>query len=115
MAAEMQAQMQDLVLGWQARGYHIGFGMGLAKGMATVGRIGYEGRLDYTAIGNVVNLAARLCATAKNGQILIDAAMSADLGDAVPMTALGAQQIKGFDAGIVVHEISWRQYSPSQP
>ena len=115
MAAEMQALMQDLVLGWQARGYHIGFGMGLAKGMATVGRIGYEGRLDYTAIGNVVNLAARLCATAKNGQILIDAAMSADLGDAVPMTALGAQQIKGFDAGIVVHEISWRQYSPSQP
>ena len=66
---------------WRARGHAIGFGMGLAKGPATVGRIGYEGRSDYTAIGNVVNLASRICGVAEDGQILIDAAVAAEIGD----------------------------------
>src|SRR3981081_2259166 len=50
MAVEMQASIQRLKSSWHARGHAIGFGMGLAKGPATVGRIGYEGRSDYTAI-----------------------------------------------------------------
>jgi class 3 adenylate cyclase len=113
MAADMQWAVQDLILGWQARGYRIGFGIGLAKGTATVGRIGYEGRLDYTAIGSVVNLAARLCAGAANGQILIDAPTAAGLAGAVPVAALGAHQIKGFADGIAVYDIAWKQMSAS--
>ena len=65
MALEMQAAVQALIGGWRARGHAIGFGVGLAKGAATVGRIGYEGRQEYTAIGNVVNLASRICAAAE--------------------------------------------------
>ncbi len=70
--------------------------MGLAKGPATVGRIGYEGRSDYTAIGNVVNLASRICAPAEDGQILIDAAAAAEIGDAVPLVPLGTRTLRGF-------------------
>lgn len=64
LAIEMQKRVQGLIADWRSRGYHVGFGVGLASGSATVGRIGYEDRLDYTAIGSVVNLAARLCASA---------------------------------------------------
>jgi adenylate cyclase len=108
MAVEMQRAVQDLVRGWQARGYRIGFGIGLAKGSATVGRIGYEGRVDYTAIGSVVNLASRLCAAAGNGQILVDPAAAAEIAGAVSVTTLGSHQLKGFGENIVVHSIAWQ-------
>src|SRR4030095_9374056 len=55
LAVAMQDAVQDLIAGWRARGHRIGFGVGLALGVATVGRIGYESRSDYTAIGSVVN------------------------------------------------------------
>ena len=88
--------------GWRARGHTIGFGVGLAKGPATVGRIGYEGRSDYTAIGNVVNLASRICAAAEDGQILVDAAVAAEVGSAVTLTPLGTRPLRGFAEGIPV-------------
>ena len=53
------------------RGARFGFGVGIARGYATLGQIGFAERIDYTAIGTVCNLAARLCAEAKDGQILI--------------------------------------------
>ena len=62
----MQAALQPLVAAWSAKGYAIGFGVGIAMGPAIVGTIGYEGRIDYTAIGNAVNLASRLCGLAKD-------------------------------------------------
>jgi class 3 adenylate cyclase len=71
MTVEMQKEVQALIARWCERGHSIGFGVGVAKGIATVGRIGYEERVDYTAIGSVVNLASRLCAAAADGQILI--------------------------------------------
>ena len=55
---------------WEKRGYELALGVGIAQGYATLGAIGFEGRWDYAAIGNVTNLAARLCAEAKAGQIL---------------------------------------------
>ena len=64
--------VQKLLAGWRALDRRLGFGVGLAMGPATVGRIGSEGRLDYTAVGNVVNLASRLCASAEEIQILVD-------------------------------------------
>jgi class 3 adenylate cyclase len=73
LAVGMQRCVQRLIVGWRTRGYRVGFGVGLASGPATVGRIGYENRFDYTAIGSVVNLAARLCASATDREILADA------------------------------------------
>ncbi|MBV9567752.1 MAG: HAMP domain-containing protein [Hyphomicrobiales bacterium] len=107
MTIEMQIAAQGLVRGWRARGYRIGFGIGLAKGVATVGRIGYEGRLDYTAIGSVVNLASRLCTAADNGQILVDESAASEIATAMRVTKLGSQLLRGFDENIVVYSIAW--------
>jgi class 3 adenylate cyclase len=105
MVLEMQAAVQDLIARWRARGYAIGFGVGLAKGKATVGRIGYEGRLDYTAIGTVVNLASRLCASAEDGQFLIDPTAAAEIRHSLPLVALGTRTLRGFAEAIPVFTI----------
>ena len=96
MAIEMQGAVQDLIVQWRARGHAIGFGVGIATGEATVGRVGYEGRIDYTAIGPVVNLASRLCSSALDGQVIIDVATADALDDALPVEPLGGRLIKGF-------------------
>ena len=72
MAVEMRVRVMVLATKWKKLGHDLGFGMGIAHGFATLGRISSEGRFDYTAIGRVVNLAARLCGEAKSGQILVD-------------------------------------------
>ena len=105
MGLEMQAAVQPLMSRWQARGHAIGFGMGLAKGPAIVGLIGYEGRSDYTAIGNVVNLASRICGVAEDGQILIDAAVAAEIRHSLPLVALGTRTLRGFAEAIPVFTI----------
>jgi adenylate cyclase len=71
LAVEMRDAVASLAGSWSSRGYKIGFGVGVAQGYATLGPIGFEGRSDYTAHGTVVNVAARLCAEAKDGQILL--------------------------------------------
>ncbi|MBI4205396.1 MAG: response regulator, partial [Betaproteobacteria bacterium] len=71
MAVEMRQRFAQLNSGWQKRGYDLHMGIGIAQGYATLGAIGFEGRQDYGAIGNVTNLSARLCGEAKPGQILI--------------------------------------------
>jgi adenylate cyclase len=105
LAADMQASVQSLIKEWRARGHAVGFGVGLAKGPATVGRIGYEGRQDYTAIGNVVNLASRICAAAEDGQILIDAAVASEVGDAFALVALGTRPLRGFAEKVPVFSV----------
>ena len=105
LAAEMQASIQSLIKEWWARGHAVGFGVGLAKGPATVGRIGYEGRHDYTAIGNVVNLASRICAAAEDGQILIDAATAGEVGDAFALVPLGTRPLRGFAEAVPVFSV----------
>ncbi|WP_046862656.1 adenylate/guanylate cyclase domain-containing protein [Microvirga massiliensis] len=104
MAVVMQTAVQELIEQWNTRGHQIGFGVGLAYGEATVGRIGYEGRYDYTAIGSVVNLASRLCASAKNGEILIDEAAAAHANEC-NIVALGLRPIKGFDTKVPVFAV----------
>jgi adenylate cyclase len=105
LAVEMQASVQSLTRKWRARGHAVGFGVGLAKGPATVGRIGYEGRHDYTAIGNVVNLASRICAAAADGQILIDAAVAREIGDAFALAPLGTRPLRGFAEAVPVFSV----------
>ncbi len=82
--------------------------MGLAAGPATVGRIGYVGRVEYTAIGNVVNLASRLCSSAEDKQILVDPALAEAVGDRLPLVALGMRRFKGFDTELAVYSTGYR-------
>jgi adenylate cyclase len=96
MALDMQNAVQALILRWRERGYVIGFGVGIATGTATVGRIGYEGRIDYTAIGSVVNLASRICSAASDGQVLIDPETASAAIATIGVEGLGTQQMKGF-------------------
>ena len=105
MAVEMQASIEPLMTGWRARGHAVGFGVGLAKGPATVGRIGYEGRSDYTAIGNVVNLASRICAAAEDGQILIDANVAEEVGIVFALSPLGTRPLRGFAEAVPVFSV----------
>jgi adenylate cyclase len=105
MAIAMQDSVQRLIVGWRQRGYTIGFGIGLAKGMATVGRIGYEGRLDYTAIGSVTNLASRICSVAEDGEILLDQTAAAEVRDILPLRALGERELKGFATAVPIFAI----------
>jgi class 3 adenylate cyclase len=82
---------------WQKRsGFDLGLGVGIAQGYATLGAIGFEGRRDYAAIGNVTNLAARLCAEAKAGQILADRKTVAALDGAFEFHPVGPFELKGF-------------------
>src|SRR6266513_6286681 len=77
MAIEMREALLELQTEWKKRGRQIGFGIGIAQGYATLGQIGFAERVGYTAIGTVCNLAARLCAEAKDGQILVSQRIAA--------------------------------------
>ena len=113
MATEMQENIQPLIQRWRARGYVIGFGVGLAFGAATVGQIGTGSRLEYTAIGNVVNLAARLCASAADGEILFDVAIAREVGTTLPTIALGTRPLKGYDQQVPVFAVKLPTLSPA--
>jgi len=96
MALEMQAQFAPLRARWSQVGYELDLGIGIAKGFATLGAFGYESRFDYSAIGAVVNLAARLCDEAGPGDILIDRRARAALDGIAAVEALGALALKGY-------------------
>jgi adenylate cyclase len=106
LAIDIQAAVQSLVVGWRAKGHEIGFGVGVAMGAAIVGTVGYEGRIDYTAIGNAVNLASRLCGSAKDGQILLDAVVAEKVKDSVAIEPLGMRFIKGYDDPLQVFVVA---------
>ena len=96
MGLAMQAAFPPLAADWSARGFELGLGCGIAQGYATLGQIGFEGRWDYAAIGSVTNLAARLCAEAQGGQIIVDRKIMAKVGEQFDATALGPLTLKGL-------------------
>lgn len=102
LAIDMQMLVQKLLIGWRALDPRLGFGVGLAMGPATVGRIGSEGRLDYSAVGNVVNLASRLCSSAQDFEILVDRVAASAIGSSMPLVELDARALKGFDQPVPV-------------
>ena len=71
MALAIRERVGRMAEDWVKRGYELSLGIGIAQGFATIGAIGFEGRWDYSAIGTVTNLAARLCGEAPGDQILI--------------------------------------------
>lgn len=85
--------------------HRLGFGVRLAMGPATVGQIGSEGRLHYSAIGNVMNLASRLCSSAHDSEILIDRVAAFAVGASIPLVELDARTLKGFDEPVPVFSV----------
>jgi len=96
MAIAMRDRMNELIAQWRKRGYELGFGCGIAVGYATLGRIGFEGRYDYGAIGPVTNLAARLASEAKAGQILISQRAFAMIEEHAEVEPMGEVAVKGY-------------------
>jgi adenylate cyclase len=96
MAVEMRTQVNEATAKWRKQGYELGFGMGISYGYATLGRIGFEGRFDYSAIGTVVNVAARLCSEALDGQILIDGKVLSAIEAVAETQPAGELTLKGL-------------------
>jgi adenylate cyclase len=119
LAIELREAVVSLARLWSSRGYAIGFGVGIAQGYATLGAIGFEGRSEYTAYGTVVNLAARLCAEAKDGQILVTQRMAAAVGELTNFEPLGDIALKGIARPLPVLNVTGRSAtntrSGSQP
>jgi class 3 adenylate cyclase len=81
-------------------------GIGIAQGFATLGRIGFEGRFDYAAIGSVTNLAARLCAEAGPWQVLVTDRVLAATEHVSISELVGDLNPKGFSRSVRVHNVS---------
>jgi adenylate cyclase len=96
MAVAMQEGVGELVQEWQKLGHDLDMGIGVAQGYATLGRIGFEGRFDYAAIGTVTNLAARLCGRAAGGQILISQRVHKDTEEVVHAEQVTEIELKGL-------------------
>ena len=105
MAVEMRDRVMVLATKWKKLGHDLGFGMGIAHGFATLGRISSEGRFDYTAIGRVVNLAARLCGEAKSGQILVDGKVHTAVEALTEFDPVGELELKGFHRPVAAFDI----------
>jgi class 3 adenylate cyclase len=109
-AAKLALEMRDAVAGlvplWTKRGHSLGFGIGMAQGYATLGRIGFEDRFDYTAIGAVVNLAARLCSEAADGQILASGRLAASIEDIAVAEDLGERTLRGMTRPVAVRNLT---------
>jgi len=96
MAVAMRERVSEMIGKWRKQGFELDLGVGIAQGYATIGAIGFEGRLDYGAIGTVTNLAARLCGEAKPGQILASRRVAAQLEGQIEVEEAGDLTLKGF-------------------
>ena len=105
LAVAMRDAVARLATGWSRRGHELGFGVGIAQGHATLGRIGFEGRFDYAAIGSVTNLAARLCAEAAAGQILVSPRVYAVTEEIVVADCVGELALRGFSRPVRAYNV----------
>jgi class 3 adenylate cyclase len=108
-AQSIGERFADLSDAWRKRGYDLGLGMGIATGYATLGRIGFEGRYDYGAIGNVVILAARLSDAAAPGEILLAQRTQAALEDRVATEPVDGLELKGFSRPVNALRLDQRE------
>lgn len=96
MALDMHRAFVAIRTSWEKRGFEVGLGVGVAQGHATIGAIGFQGRLDYAAIGSVCNLSARLCGEAPQGKVLVDESVKSRLGDRFAIEPVQPMRLKGF-------------------
>jgi class 3 adenylate cyclase len=102
LAVSMRGAVAGLAQTWRRHGHQLGFGIGIAQGFATLGQIGFEGRFDYSAIGTVINTAARLCDTAKDGQILVTSRVAAAAAEVADVREIGPLTFKGLSRPLAV-------------
>jgi class 3 adenylate cyclase/CheY-like chemotaxis protein len=105
MAVAVRERMAEQFEKWEKRGHTLGFGAGIAMGHATLGRIGFEGRYDYGAVGNVTNLAQRLSAEAKPGQILVSQRVFGAIESAVESESVGELVLKGYSRPMPAYSV----------
>jgi adenylate cyclase len=113
MAVAMREAAGSLIAAWRERGRELGFGSGIAQGYATLGQIGFSERSGYTAIGTVCNVAARLCAEAKDGQILLSQRVNVALKGSVVTEPVGALALKGLTQPVVAFNVSLAASQPA--
>ena len=105
MTVAMRERVKELTVKWHKLSYDLDFGVGIVKGYATIGAIGFEGRWEYGAIGSVPNLAARLCGEAKPGQILIPQRLLASVEEMIEAEPVGELSLKGFHRTITAYNV----------
>ena len=98
--------MGELTARWRKRGHELDFSLGVALGYATIGRIGFEGRYDYGAVGSVLNLASRLCDAAPPGQIVVSQRVLAEVEEIVEAESLGRLELKCFGKPVEAFAVS---------
>ena len=113
MALELQHAFGPIEQAWERRGHKVALGVGIAQGEATLGVIGFEKRWEYSAIGAVPNLAARLCGQAQGGEILVDTATCTSVNDVATLEPVGPLQLRGFTQPIAAFRVvGLRGYTP---
>jgi class 3 adenylate cyclase len=105
MALEMRDRMKDLRAAWRKKGYDLDLGVGFSAGYATLGTMGFEGRMDYGSVGNLPNLASRLCSEARGGQILTDQKTMSRIEDAFEAEKIEALNLKGIHRPVAAFNI----------
>ncbi|MGH8712559.1 MAG: adenylate/guanylate cyclase domain-containing protein [Casimicrobiaceae bacterium] len=105
MALAVRERIGRMAQDWAKHGYELSLGIGIAQGFATIGAIGFEGRWDYSAIGTVTNLAARLCGEAAGDQILISQRAYAGLEALLDVEPTETLNLKGFRRPVVAYRI----------
>jgi adenylate cyclase len=105
MAVAMRSRVQGLARDWTRHGHDLALGVGLAQGYATLGQIGFEGRSDYTAVGSVPNLAARLCAAARPWQVLLSQRVHAAVEEFVTSEPVGELTLRGFSRPVATFNV----------
>jgi adenylate cyclase len=113
MAVAMREAAGTLITDWRERGRDLGFGAGIAQGYATLGQIGFADRSGYTAIGTVCNVAARLCAEARDGQILLSQRVNVALKGSVATEQVGALALKGLSQPVVAYNVPLATNQPA--
>jgi class 3 adenylate cyclase len=105
LAVCMREAVRGLNHTWRRRGHQLGFGLGVAQGFATLGRIGFKDRIDYSAIGSTPNLAARLCSEALDNQILISQRVALAVESIAELEELGEVPLKGLSRPVLIHNV----------
>jgi GAF domain-containing protein len=105
LAIAMRARMEELCKTWKRLGHRLGFGVGISMGYATVGMVGSEGRYDYTANGTAVNMAARLCDAAEDGEILLSPRAATAVEDDIKTESAGELTLKGINQPVEARRV----------
>ena len=105
MSVDMRDRVRDLATGWHRRGHDLALGIGIAQGFATLGRIGFEGRFDYAAIGSVTNLAARLCSEAAPWEVYVTQRVKSAVGGKAVTDPVGELTLRGFSRPVSVFTV----------